>query len=45
MLFLAALQTEPTVHPNGELEEFLIKVAAGARDALAALYRRTRTAV
>ena len=45
MLFLAALQTEPTVHPNGELEEFLIKVAAGDRDALAALYRRTRTAV
>lgn len=45
MLFLTLLQTEPAVDRSSELEELLAQVAAGDRDALGAIYSRTRTAV
>ena len=45
MFLFASLQTEPAVQQGRELEELLLQVAAGDRDALGALYHRTRAAV
>ena len=45
MLFLTLLQGENAPERDDELKELLAQVAAGDRDALGELYRRTRTAV